>query len=323
MDRFAITTKILQGGDASRRIVTKWFRPLRKEVPLSSSKPISLLLAHANGFHKEVWEPVIAMLALDSEQAKRKPLKKLSTRPCTHLPNPYLASVAKEVQWADNAKDILAIASQLSENTTLIGAGHSYGGSSMVLAEVLRPFTFASVLSIDPAIAFNAEHFFSMDFRPVLKRRAHWETQEIAADYFNNHPFFKVLDPKVRELHIRHGLRPTKSGEQPSGLVLKCPPEHEYAVFKASEVGAVWVRDHINEVQCPLRLLIGAKSHIYISPENAKQYRAVSPLSDMTIMDNTGHLVPMETPSTVAEEVARFIHHGLVHRNDSVGKSHL
>ncbi|KAJ1655459.1 hypothetical protein IWQ61_004792 [Dispira simplex] len=164
MDRFAVTTKILQGGDVSRRIVTKWFRPLRKEVSLSHSQPISLLLAHANGFHKEVWEPVIAMLALDSEQAKRNPFKKLSTRPCTHLPNPYLASVGKgwqvpwhidtvvtydawnhgdsaalneslfnedALRWVDNAKDILAIVSQLSANTTVIGVGHSYGGSSM------------------------------------------------------------------------------------------------------------------------------------------------------------------------------------------------
>ncbi|KAJ1655460.1 hypothetical protein IWQ61_004793 [Dispira simplex] len=192
-----------------------------------------------------------------------------------------------------------------------------------VFAEVLRPSTFAAILSIDPAIAFNAKHFFSMDFKPVLKRRAYWETQEMAADYFNSHPFFKVLDPKVRELHIRHGLRPTKSGEQPSGFVLKCHPEQEYAVFKASELGAVWVKDHIKEVQCPLRLLIGATSNIYISPEKAKKYRAVSTLSDMTIIENTGHLVPMETPSTVAEEVTHFISHGLVHCNSSIGKSHL
>ncbi|CAG8679108.1 5801_t:CDS:2, partial [Scutellospora calospora] len=124
----------------------------------------------------------------------------------------------------DAAQDILQLIDKAKIKKPIIGIGHSIGGHSMLLAEIIRPGTFTSILAIEPII--NPSYIKEIDPLQELKikrRRDIWPNREAAYTSFIMKEFFQNWDPEVLNLHIQYGLRELPSGE----VTLKCPKIQE------------------------------------------------------------------------------------------------
>ncbi|SNX82892.1 uncharacterized protein MEPE_01598 [Melanopsichium pennsylvanicum] len=146
---------------------------------------ITLIMAHANGFHKEIFEPAleafVQKLQTDEFRGKYR-INEIWNFDCTH--SGQAGSINHDVlgdtiSWVDHPRDILKFLEQYlpeapsdpSAATTwlptflpshkasspkakrrLVGLGHSFGGASLTFVLHARPHMLEGVILVDPAI---------------------------------------------------------------------------------------------------------------------------------------------------------------------------
>ncbi|KAJ1980228.1 hypothetical protein H4R34_002526 [Dimargaris verticillata] len=334
MDRFRVETLVIPSARAGQVLSVKTYTPIDPPHKAANSEPLTLVLAHANGFHKELWEPVLQGIALSGKdsplcQATRavndfssgpQPIITPGHSTAWHICrviaydcwNHGQSAILNQdqldipVTWHKNAHDILAIVRQLVTDTTVIGIGHSLGACSLMLAQLFRPTTFKALLIIEPALVLSDKEPASDVVKGALKRKNHWNDWETAQMYFDNHWLFKQWDPRTRQLHIDHGLYQTNSPSK--HLQLKCAPQHESQTFATGYYDAKWIIDHFGEMSCPLEMLLGRASYLYPMPEVIHIVASFSRQLPTRVIEDTGHLVLMESPDTTAVEITRFLH---------------
>lgn len=183
----ARTANEVQLWNTVNRIVPAY---LDAEASVGSSGPdkregITLILAHANGFHKEIYEPAVASLIqkLQTEAFRGKyRIDEIWIFDCTH--SGQAASINRDVlgdivSWADHPRDMLKFleyympetpahpsaapawlptflpshkASSPKARRRLIGLGHSFGGASLTFVLHARPRMLEGLILVDPAI---------------------------------------------------------------------------------------------------------------------------------------------------------------------------
>ncbi|OAV99345.1 hypothetical protein PTTG_04579 [Puccinia triticina 1-1 BBBD Race 1] len=74
---------------------------------VSDGEPITLVLSHANGFHKETWEPMLAHLLLSPGGRKIKEIWALDCANHGDSAILNLRTLGLNFDWADNARDLL------------------------------------------------------------------------------------------------------------------------------------------------------------------------------------------------------------------------
>lgn len=219
---------------------------------------LTLILAHANGFHKEVYEPAIQGLIhkLQSKELQGKHrIDEVWIFDCTH--SGQAASINRDVlgdtvSWADHPRDMLKFlehylpetpshpaaaptwlptflpshkASPPSAKRRLVGLGHSFGGAALTFLLHARPHMMEGLILVDPAIIqVDDEERFQLDklfnemwcplsevplARGAIARKDTFASLPDAKAYFESKAFFKIWDPRVLDLHLRFGLRPS------------------------------------------------------------------------------------------------------------------
>ncbi|KAJ1969587.1 hypothetical protein H4R35_006098, partial [Dimargaris xerosporica] len=351
MDRFRVEALVIPSARARQVLSVKTYTPVNPSPTAARSEPLTLVLAHANGFHKELWEPILEGIALSGQesalcQATRavddfscgpQPIitpghstawhiRRIIAYDCwNHGESAILnqGQLDMPVTWHKNAHDILAIVRQLVADTAVIGIGHSLGACSLMLAQLFRPTTFKALLIIEPALVRSDKEPAADVVSGALKRKNHWRDWETAQKYFDSHWLFKQWDPRMRQLHIDHGLYQTSAPSQ--HLQLKCAPQHESQTFATGYYDAKWIISHFSEMSCPLEMLLGRVSYLYPEPEIMHIVASFSRQLPTRVIEDTGHLVLMESPDTTAVEITRFLHRATaVGQNSSHGlKSHL
>ncbi|CAG8593838.1 6512_t:CDS:2 [Ambispora leptoticha] len=268
----------------------------RKE---QEKKQVTLLFAHANGFHKEIWEPVLKKLTqeyhFDSWDIKLWAMDCYNSGDSAVLNEAFLPD---SFSWKDYALDILSVIDEAKLQKPLIGVGHSMGGSSMIIAENLRPGTFSSVVVIDPVI-FPAYINIKSGYLWANKRKDIWTNREEASKFLRPKPLYKEWNSHAFELHIEHGLR-----ELPTGKVtLKCPRLQEHATNGPLVAGCF---EMLSSIKIPVLYIAGEES-----TTNTQEIRELNtsklPFGELAVVSDAGHLVVMEKPDEVALLIKRFI----------------
>lgn len=218
-----------------------------------SREGITLIMAHANGFHKEIFEPAIEAFIqkLQGDEVRGKyRIDEIWVFDCTH--SGQAASINRDVlgdviNWADHPRDILKFlehylpetpcnpsapptwlptflpshkASSPKAKRRLVGLGHSFGGSSLTFLLHARPHMFEGLMLVDPAIVhFDDETGIDIPFfaplhevplaRGAIARKDTFDSLPDAKTYFESKPFFQAWHPRVLDLHLRFGLRPS------------------------------------------------------------------------------------------------------------------
>ncbi len=251
-----------------------------------------LLLSHATGFHGYVYAPLAAFL-----------------RPRWHCwaldyrghgdSDPPPADI---VDWSGFGDDALAVIEALDLDGA-IGVGHSMGGATLLMAQLVRPRSFAGLVLFEP-IAFprSAARFEAVP--PIVaaarRRRAVFSSRDDAYDTYASKPPLDVLTPEALRAYVDHGFV-----DQPDGSVrLKCDPIHEAAIFEAGTRDELFSR--LGGVSCPVLVLAGAARD---NPPGALApvVAGALPAGTFERFDQLTHLGPLQDPELVATAVLAFV----------------
>lgn len=254
--------------------------------------------AHANGF------PPLAYQELLKSFTENYKVIGIKHRPLWQTePN-------NSVNWQTLADDLVQfLDSQNAKN--IIGIGHSMGAVATLLAAAERPDFFRKIILIEPVFmvahwAFffrNLPKFIKNKMNPMIKgalrRRDQWEDKnEVFESWRKKRVFSKVSDAGLQNL-VDAAIIPNENG----GVTLaysKYWEAHFYGLIPSH----VW--REMKKVKIPVLGIRGEKTNT-LFPNAWKQWQELMPQGKFLEIENAGHLVPMEEPKLLSEEILKFI----------------
>ncbi|KAI9320409.1 Alpha/Beta hydrolase protein [Dichotomocladium elegans] len=280
----------------------------------TASRSIAFLWSHANGFHKEVLHPLMHRL-----------LVQLQSLPRFHATNvTFYAFDARNhgdsallnaghvhqpgYTWFDHAMDTHQVISELKlkENyDTLIGCGHSFGASAMILAEFFHPKTFDGLCIMEAVISKDFLPFtLRMQFPAIaltLKRRDTWPNREACLRSLEGRPFWKDLHPEALQNYVKYGLYDAPDGN----VKLKCPKEEEHLVYCASQYSQTTAYNSLKSITIPVHMVHADRS-TFTDPSTAPAIKALSPFITSSMVSGS-HVVVCEKPDLLVPEILYLI----------------
>ena len=258
----------------------------------------TLHFAHANAYPPGSYRQLLSHLSKDFHvlAIKYRPL--------------WPESKPEEISsWMNIAQDLIIFLDQMKIGGA-IGVGHSLGAVTTMMAALLRPDLFDSLVLIEPVFLPLAilAHFGpqqSLDpyemplVKIALKRRRHWGSRQGAFDHFREKSVFCRWSDQALWDYINAGLRADGHG----AFELAFPPAWEAWIY-AHPPTTVW--DLIPQVNQPTLALRGGDSDTLV-PEVWEAWREKQPKATFIEIADTGHLLPMEKPAIVANLTGDFL----------------
>ncbi|KAJ2663351.1 hypothetical protein IWW48_001453 [Coemansia sp. RSA 1200] len=332
-----VIKRVFQGSRAGQQIAANIYSSKAAADTVAGTseggrKGLTLVLAHANGFHKELWEPTLQRLFGHQERKDGNGGWRIDRAVAldgynhgdSAVMNRESIGAEESSPWFLNARDIIAVVKQLpppdGESHGVVGIGHSWGASSLLLAEIMAPLTFSALIITDPVL-FTEPNGNDKVREMTMRRRSVWPDLDAAIKYFVPHPFFGSWNKRILDLYIKHGLEtvaattavaadgaasPSMSGLQGEQLVLKCRPANEGAVYAGSYHASPHAAHNLWKIQCPTAFLTGEESQL-AAPSHIQQL--IKPMPDVqhVVMKDAGHLLVLENPDQTADHYAAFL----------------
>ncbi|KAF8452385.1 Alpha/beta hydrolase family-domain-containing protein [Boletus edulis BED1] len=211
---------------------------------------LTLVFAHANGFHKEHWEPIIHRLFEQQWASEQCPFR-IQDMWALDAPNHGDAAVMNEevlawgyslFSWEDYARCVHAFLAGLGSGVdvdfskrNLVAVGHSMGATAAILSTTFFPsIKFSSMHLIEPVMVGNHDppsHLVD----GAENRRDIWKSVDDAYVALKSRSTWQNWDDRILKIYVEHGLRPLPTAEYPDrkdGVTLKCTRKQEAAVFR-------------------------------------------------------------------------------------------
>ncbi len=187
------------------------------------------------------------------------------------------------------------------DTTTIRAAGHSMGGCSIVMAELLRPGTFQSAWAFEPILFDRPEGYDGPHESPLVagarRRRPVFDSRDEAFERYSSRPPFSEIDERALRAYVEEGFV-----EQPDGTVrLCCEPEHEALTFESSFPGAA---ERVSEIG--FEFLIAASGDGMAPAEQAINIVPRNGLFELAHYDDLTHFGPLEQPDRIATDIAAW-----------------
>jgi pimeloyl-ACP methyl ester carboxylesterase len=212
-------------------------------------------------------------------------------------------------EWREFGADLAAVARALAGEhggRVALGLGHSFGGTSMLLAAAEEPALFERLVLVDPVLhePRGAQHYdasrhvrASEMVQRATRRRAVFADRAAAREIWRDKDMFAEWDPRAFDLYLAEAL-----GDRVDGQVeLKCSPETEAAVYAAGFTSNVW--DPTANLAVPTLILWAQRGNF---PRSVYEAYAKH-VADARILDaDAGHLMAMEQPDLVVDAALSF-----------------
>ncbi|KAH4252991.1 hypothetical protein HBH70_197600 [Parastagonospora nodorum] len=194
---------------------------VKQYTPLSNTQPkpgdITIIAGHANGFPKELYEPLWDELLKRCEQFGFG-IRGIWIADVVHQGWSSVLNEDKlgnDPAWLDHSRDLLNMVNIFRDQMPrpIVGVGHSMGGCQLANLALLHPRLFETLILVDPVIQGKVSLIGNVS--PAFasaKRRERWPSREEAAKSFKKSKFYQTWDPRVLDRWIQFGLRdvPTK-----------------------------------------------------------------------------------------------------------------
>jgi len=253
-----------------------------------------LLLAHAAGYHGRTWEPLAPAL---TERFQVWSFDHRGHGASGHAPD------GRFDDWSVFAADVLAVVDALSADShldpsELRGAGHSLGGTSLLMAAQRRRGLFRSLFCYEPIIAAPA---IARRAPPnplaeiTLRRRESFPSLEAARQNYSSKLPFKRFTEAALDAYLAGGFE-----ERADGTVrLACRPEVESAVYRGSLRHDCY--HHLGQVTAPVTFARGDGEYGANVPPSVDSLPSRLPHARLEVIAGCNHFAPMEEPSRLAE----------------------
>jgi pimeloyl-ACP methyl ester carboxylesterase len=192
-----------------------------------------------------------------------------------------------------------------------VGIGHSMGAVATLAAAVKRPKLFRALVLIEPvflspgALSALARHLAQdgMDNFPLVKvarsRRNKWSDRQEAFQHFRGKAVFNRWSDEALWNYVDYGLQENELGY----LKLVYPREWEARIY-GTIPSNIW--ELIPQITHPTLAMKGAKSDT-IGATAWDLWQEVQPEATFLLHQDSGHLLPMEEPDSVAEAIKEFV----------------
>jgi len=262
-----------------------------------------LILCHATGFCAGVWQPIARRLT------DRFHCVGLDFRGHGRTGRPDGVTLA----WEGMGQDLLAVIDHAlaqrgdAPDTPVFAAGHSMGGASIVLAELIRPGTIAKAWALEPILFPTPDEVdFDSEMNPVhesplvtgaRRRRPEFDSREAAFERYASRPPFSEVDPEALRAYVDEGFRDLDGG----GVRLRCEPESEAQVFEHSLCGAY---ERLAEIHFPFLVAASGDGQ----PPALIADDVVSRNSNFVRVQygDLSHFAPLEDPQRIATDIAAW-----------------
>jgi pimeloyl-ACP methyl ester carboxylesterase len=274
--------------------------PLLELQPGNGVAP-TLHLYHANGLPPETYKVLVNALDDDLKVVA------LYARPMWN-PRPSPDSF---VSWEIMADDLLH---GLDEHgiDTVIGVGHSMGGTSTMLASIKQPERFAAIILLDPVLMPRRYLWLLKVLQSTigykiplvemaLKRRRNWESAEAAFQRYQGRAIFEKWPDQALRDYIDGVTRFQENTA--SELELIYPPEWEAKIYETMPLD-VW--QHVPKITVPTLVICGADSDTF-RPLSAQLWRKLRPDINVISIPDATHFVPVEQVEAVSSAMGEFI----------------
>jgi len=256
-----------------------------------------VLLAHPTGFHGVVWRPVAEGLVARDRHVWSFDFRGHGDSD----PSPD-----GRYSWDEFADDAEAVLDHLGlrGEPTLLAAGHSKGGTSLLTVAHRDPAALPRIWTFEP-IVFPAERPLApMDPDNAMstaarRRRAVWGSRDEAIASYGARPPLDALRAEALRAYVDHGMRDRPDG----GVELKCAPEHEAAIYTMGAANGLWAR--LQEIATPTVVACGENSRS-ISPELGAHIVELLRDATLEIWQGHGHFGPLEDPDRAVASLLAF-----------------
>ncbi|GAB7355781.1 hypothetical protein MBLNU459_g6463t1 [Dothideomycetes sp. NU459] len=194
---------------------------IKQYTPLDNTSPqpgdVTIIGAHANGFPKELYEPLwdelYQRLKANNIRIRGIWIADVAHQGASSVLNEDL--LGNDPSWFDHPRDLFLMINHFRAQMPqpLIGVGHSMGGAHLINLALIHPRLLSTLILMDPVVqrAPNPQGNY-LPAKMSAVRRDRWPSRAAARTAFKKSKFYQTWDPRVLDLWIEHGLRelPTK-----------------------------------------------------------------------------------------------------------------
>ncbi|KAF5027302.1 hypothetical protein F66182_596 [Fusarium sp. NRRL 66182] len=173
---------------------------------------VTIIGAHANGFPKELYEPLWEELYHEAKHRNVRIRSILIADAAWQGQSGVINqdALGNDPSWIDYSRDILHMINTFRPPPPIMAMGHSFGGNALTNVALLHPRVFTSLVLLDPVISHYASTPGAQNAGPAamsMYRREVWPSRAEAAASFNRSPFYKAWDPRVLQCWLDYGIR--------------------------------------------------------------------------------------------------------------------
>lgn len=251
-----------------------------------------LLIAHATGFCGGAYRPMAAYLV------DRFHIWALDFR--GHGDSTMAGDGG--MSWQGTGEDVLAAVDAIDAGP-VFGFGHSMGGASLMVAELMRPGTVRRAFLYEPIIFPKEWGDGGITNNPLAasarRRRPTFASRQEALARYASRPPLGTFRADVLSAYVEHGF-----ADAPDGTVtLKCSPEHEAATYEAPDKPAV---AEMAAIDSAVVVASGARDPGPGPAHFAPLVAEALPHGELRVYAHLGHFGPLQDPATLADDAAAF-----------------
>ncbi|KAJ6787907.1 hypothetical protein PWT90_01890 [Aphanocladium album] len=184
---------------------------------------VTIIGAHANGFPKELYEPLWEDL-LKNLKSKGVRVRSIWIADCAWQGQSGILNQEKlgdDPAWFDYSRDMLQMINHFRMPRPLVAMGHSFGACALTKLALFHPRLFSSLILVDPVITTHHPDFLEGYLTPPVmssKRRDVWPSRAEAAAAFKKSKFYQSWDPRVFDRWVTYGLTERTPGSPEATL---------------------------------------------------------------------------------------------------------
>ncbi len=263
----------------------------------------TLHFSHANGYPPRAYTPLLHALSTQYHTIA------MPLRPLWPGSNP------KSIQdWIPLADDLIQFLDTVQKKP-IIGVGHSVGGTTTLMAALKRPDLFQALVLIDPVfmppwfgLAWRLIHGLGLGqrFHPLVssaqRRRRSFKSREVMFASYRKKSVFEHIEDSALKICIEAMTEFQSDGS----VTLRYSPEWEVQIYMTGILHDLSIWKRLATLRLPI-LILGAQHSNTFWPQTARRIQRRLDQADIRILPDSTHLLPLEKPEIVAEQIKGFL----------------
>jgi len=262
----------------------------------------SIYFLHANGFPPKVYSQLLEKLTSDF-----------------HVKTPLLRPLwddppkGKIKTWEPFVEDIITIIE--NEGGNAYAAGHSIGGTVILLAAIRRPDLFSKIILLDPVLLSRklilpwklfsflglAKHIHPL-VKITLNKRRTFDNTNTMFGHYRKKEIFKLLNDNSLRTFVEGSVKEGENGT----VELIYSPEWEAGIYLSVMHNDFEIWRGLKDFQVSCLALVAEETDSFAKSSQIR-FQKLLPKARFHVFPGMTHLFPLEQPDKVAQTMKVFL----------------